>query len=119
MLTKSGEDDLVADDEPVANDEIDTKMQKNTTTTSLKSMINSAISLNDEKNVSKEKENDLEEEEMLHKELEASSKGKIEGSLYLNYFKSANRPITLVFLVVTFLTSQVLASFVDIWVAYW
>lgn len=53
------------------------------------------------------------------KELEASSKGKVKGSLLLNYFKSANRPCVLVFLFATFLLAQILASSADMWVSYW
>lgn len=59
------------------------------------------------------------EEQGLVKELEASSKGKVQGSLFLNYFKTANGPLTVIFLVITFLSTQILASFADIWFAYW
>lgn len=83
-------------------------------------MTNSTGSLNSEKSSSKDnqKENPQEENELL-KELEASSKGKVKGSLFVNYFKSADRPYTLVFLIVSFILSQTLASVADIWIAYW
>lgn len=115
MLTKCEE---VDEDELVEDNEVATIKQKNSTT-SLKNMINSAKSLNSEKSESKEKQSDPEEEKELLGELEASSKGKVKGSIYLNYFKSANRPFTLVYLVITLLLSQILASVIDIWVAYW
>lgn len=53
------------------------------------------------------------------KQLEASSKGKIKGSLLVNYFKYAQKPFTLAFLVFSFLFAQILASVSDIWVSYW
>lgn len=59
------------------------------------------------------------EEKELLKELEASSEGKIKGSLVLMYLKSSNKPCTLVFLIISFLLAQILASLADIWVAYW
>lgn len=97
-----------------------TEITKKTSTSSIKKMSNSTASLNSEKSVSKDnvKEN-LEEENGLLKELEATSKGTVKGSLIANYFKSAKRPFTLVFLAVSFILSQLLASAADIWVAYW
>lgn len=52
-------------------------------------------------------------------ELETSSKGKIEGPLLLNYFRSANQPILLGILIGLFLMAQILASASDVWVADW
>lgn len=60
-----------------------------------------------------------ETKEMVPQELESSSKGKIKGSLLLNYFKAANQPILLGILIVLFLLAQILASAADIWVADW
>lgn len=59
------------------------------------------------------------EQKSLLKELEASSKGRVEGSLIVNYLKSAQKPYTLLFLIVTFLLSQSLASFADISISIW
>lgn len=63
--------------------------------------------------------NQSEEEKELLKELEASSKGKVRGSLVINYLKSSKKPWTLVFLVTSFLLAQILASAADVWVSYW
>lgn len=62
--------------------------------------------------------NNTEESGML-KELEASSKGKVKGSLLFNYFKSTKQPCMLVIMVSTFILAQVLASIADVWVSYW
>lgn len=53
------------------------------------------------------------------KELEASSRGKISGSMLFNYLRAAKRPCTLTFLVVSFLLTQILCSVADIWISYW
>lgn len=53
------------------------------------------------------------------KELEASSKGIVNGSLLFNYFKAANRPFSLVFLFIAFPLTQILLSMIDVWVGYW
>lgn len=53
------------------------------------------------------------------KELEASSKGTVNGSLLFNYFKATNRPFALVFLLIAFPLTQILLSLADIWVGYW
>lgn len=79
----------------------------------------SKMSLNSEKSQSEENQNHLDEENMPLKEFEASSKGKVKGSLLANYVKSAKRPCTLVFLLVSFISAQLLASVADIWVSYW
>lgn len=59
------------------------------------------------------------EESGVLKELEASSKGKVKGSLLFNYFKSTKQPCMLVIMVSTFILAQVLASIADVWVSYW
>lgn len=111
MLTKTE----VIEEEKVVEDESTAKMTQKSSSASLKRMANSTTSLHSEK----ENKLDPEEDKGLLKKLEDSSKGKVKGSLYLNYFKSANRPFTFVFLVVTLLLSQILASLIDIWVAFW
>lgn len=84
---------------------------------SLKSIEKSVDETNNDKN--NEKESAANEQNALLKELEASSKGKVEGSLILNYLRSAKRPFTLAFIIVTLLLAQLLASSADIWVSYW
>lgn len=60
-----------------------------------------------------------EEENELVQELEVSSRGKIKGSLILNYFKSSRRPFSICVLMAVFLLVQLFASFSDIWISYW
>lgn len=80
---------------------------------------NSNIPVNEETKNSKDLEYNPKEESNLLKELESSSKGKVKGSLLLNYFKFAKRPCTLVFLIVSFMLAQALASCADVWVSFW
>lgn len=96
-------------------------MQKNAqnSSNSLKSIGKSIEEKNNEKNLTKDKDDVADEQNVLLKELEASSKGKVKGSLILNYLNSAKRPFSLVFIVIAFLLAQTLASFTDIWVSYW
>lgn len=105
-------------DEDCNEDNETTKNAKNSSN-SLKKIDTSVTLINNEKNQSKDPENVPEEQKELLKELEASSKGKVKGPLILNYLKSAERPFTLVLLLVTFLLAQTLASVADIWVSYW
>lgn len=98
----------------IAND-VGVKMPHQNSTATLENM-NSTLSLTNEKKPTEDNKN---EENGLLKELEASSKGKVKGSLILNYLNSAQRPFTLVFLIISFLLAQVLASLADIWVSYW
>lgn len=79
----------------------------------------STSSVNGEKNAAKEMQNEPVEENPLTNKLEASSKGKVKGSLVIRYLKSSNQPCTLAFLILAFLLSQFLASVADIWVSYW
>lgn len=95
------------------------KMTKKSSSSALGKMMNSTASLNSEKSQSKENQTNPEEEKELLKELEASSRGKVKGSLFVNYFKSAKRPCTMVFLLASFLLTQILASVADIWISYW
>lgn len=99
--------------------ERDEKMVWKRSTSSLKELAISRTSLNSEKSVNNGTLGDPEEGEELLKELEASSKGKVRGSVYLHYLKSAKRPWTLAVLFVSVLLSQALASVADVWVAYW
>lgn len=95
------------------------KMTRKSSSSALGKMMNSTASLNSEKSQSKENQTNPEEEKELLKELEASSKGKVKGSLFVNYFKSAKRPCTMIFLLASFLLTQILASVADIWISYW
>lgn len=97
----------------------DEKIVWKKSTSSLKKLANSRTSLNSEKSLYNETYSDPEEEKELLRELEASSKGKVKGSVYLHYFKSAKRPLILAILFVSVLLSQALASMADVWVAYW
>lgn len=86
---------------------------------SLKSIEKSVEEMNSKNNLFKDKENAPNEQNVLLKELEASSKGKVKGSLLLNYLNSAKRPFALMFIVVTFTLAQTFASLADVWVSYW
>lgn len=59
------------------------------------------------------------EKNELIKKLEDSSKGTIKGSLIVNYFKASKRPFSLLFLMLSFLLTQILAGSADIFVSYW
>lgn len=59
------------------------------------------------------------EEITFVKELEESSKGKVKGSLLLNYIKSSKIPCALALLSALFVITQTIASTADIWVSYW
>lgn len=76
----------------------------------------STASLNKER---EKKQSECEEERGLLKELEASSEGKVEGSLMMHYVKYAKRPFSSIILIVTILLTQILVSSADVWVSYW
>lgn len=86
---------------------------------SMKTSKNSNIPGNEVTENSKDLEYNPKEESNFLKELESSSKGKVKGSLLLSYFKFAKRPCTLVFLIVSFMLAQALASCADVWVSFW
>lgn len=117
ILNKEKEED---DEKYIENDGV-SKIPRQSSDTTLESSMTSKMSLNSEKNHPGESRNQpsSDEEKQLLKELEASSKGKVKGSLILKYLKSSNQPCTLVFLVISFLLVQILASVVDIFVSYW
>lgn len=52
-------------------------------------------------------------------ELEATSKGKVKGSLFLQYLQSGAYSPVLLLLFLLFLTAQILASGADYFVAFW
>lgn len=51
--------------------------------------------------------------------LEASSKGKVKGSLTLNYFRAGDHWSVLLIVLFSFLLVQFLASVTDYWVSVW
>lgn len=101
------------------NEDDGNKKATQNSSNSLKSIGKLVEEMNNGKNLTKDKGNIDDEQNALLKQLEASSKGKVKGSLILNYLKSAKRPLTLTFVVVTFVLAQTLASLADIWVSYW
>ena len=106
---------------PNKNDETEQDSEKNkrrNSTSSQKSRMSSSKSLI-EVTALVEEQTKLEENSEMVKELEASSKGKIKGSMLLNYLKSANMPCALIFLCASFLVTQVLGSLADVWSLYW
>lgn len=94
--------------------------RKSSSASSLTKSANSMESLNSEKSrTSTDNKDGATEKDQMLKELEASSRGKIAGSMLLNYFKSARESCVLAFLVSSFLLTQILVSVADIWISYW
>lgn len=95
-------------------------IRRKSSASSLRKKRNSIGSSNSEscQSIADNEERSDEKNEVI-KELEASSRGKISGSILLNYFKSANHSCTLAFLVASFLLTQILVSVADIWISYW
>lgn len=52
-------------------------------------------------------------------QMESSSKGKVKGSLLVNYFHSGGHTVVLVIVGLLFLMAQILASTSDYWVSFW
>lgn len=52
-------------------------------------------------------------------EMEASSKGKVKGSVFANYFRAGAHWSILIVLVISFIMVQFLASSSDYWVSIW
>lgn len=52
-------------------------------------------------------------------EMEASSKGKIKGSIVLHYFRAGANWFWIFVIFVLFVVSQILASAADYWVSVW
>lgn len=51
--------------------------------------------------------------------LEESSKGKVKGSVTLNYFRAGGNWFGLSVILILFIVSQILASAADYWVSVW
>lgn len=60
-----------------------------------------------------------EAEEQIGFGMEASSKGKVKGSITANYFKAGANWFWLFILVLLFIVAQFLASAADYWVSIW
>lgn len=119
MLLKKEDNE---DGEENANKNGDKKSvsRKSSSASSLTKSANSIESLNSEKSQSTTENKDgTNEKDGMLKELEASSRGKIAGSMLFNYFKSAKQSCILAFLVVSFLLTQILVSVADVWISYW
>lgn len=118
MTGISKEANVIKEENLIENDGV-TEIPLDNSNSTLESGMASEPSVNGEKNDTDQMQNKIVEENELLRKLEASSRGKIKGPLIINYLKSANRPGPLVFLVISFLLSQILASVADIWVSYW
>lgn len=51
--------------------------------------------------------------------MEASSKGVVEGSVYLHYFKASGSLLLFLVVICFFILTQTAASGTDYWIAYW
>lgn len=67
----------------------------------------------------KEKNEDRKEIKARVQELESTSRGKVQGSLFLKYFRSGANPAVLLLLFSFFLAAQILASSADYFVSFW
>lgn len=103
------------------NEENEEKQCEKIDNSTIENVTNTPIPVNNDKSSSEEAQNQTDQEiEPLKRQLEeASSRGKVKGSLLVKYFKCANRPFTFAFLVISFLLAQILASVSDVWVSYW
>lgn len=93
------------------NDELESVSVKNGT-----SRANSNLSKTTLK--SKEAHNDKTKTEPLQ-QLELSSKGKVEGSVFAMYLRSGANLFVLFVIMLSFLLTQLMGSGADYWVSYW
>lgn len=117
-LARSGVDfaELVGTHEKVNEDNpegIERQMSRQHSTRSV-----SSISLNGSADGS-DLDVDEDKDEIKGIEMEASSKGKVKGSVFANYFKSGAHWSILIVLGISFITVQFLASSSDYWVSVW
>ncbi|XP_055307782.1 ATP-binding cassette sub-family C member 4-like isoform X2 [Sitodiplosis mosellana] len=101
------------------NEQESVENKRRNSASSQRSRLSSSGSLNKEGISPNEEENELNEKSEMVKELEASSKGKIKGSMLLNYLNSANMPCALMFMYALFISTQLSGSIADVWVSYW
>lgn len=115
-LSKSGIDfaTLLQTDDPVDNNEDSASMGKRSRTHS-GSSIRSSKSGDVKDETTKEKSKSV--EQVL--QLEASSKGKVKGSVGGAYLKSGANLCILLVILALFLMTQVIASGADYWVSFW
>lgn len=107
------------DEKNSSDNEENTNQVRKTSTASSKTKGSSSSTLNKEVDDLGDIQRQTEEKTGLLKKMEASSEGKVKGSLLLDYFKSADRMCTLIFLFISFLLTQFLANCADVWVSYW
>lgn len=116
------EKEEIEDSQQIADDGNDeTKLiSRKSSSSSLRKSTNSIQSLNETRKSIAEKDREgTDGKDGMLKELEASSRGKVSGSLLFNYLKSANQSCTLAFLIVAFLLTQILCCAADIWISHW
>lgn len=77
---------------------------------------NSSASIHSDDEIANEEKDDLANSPQA---LEATSKGKVKGSLFLQYLQAGAHSTVLFLLFVLFLTAQILASGADYFVAFW
>lgn len=115
-MSKSGVDfaKLVGTTEEAENDENPEKFKRQVS--SRDSIRSSSASLS---SIGVGSEFDEDEEELDGVEMEASSKGKVKGSVAAAYFKAGTHWSLLFVLALSFLIVQLLASAADYWVSVW
>lgn len=125
-LAKSGVDfaGLVAAGEITENSEkLERSLSRQTSTISSRSnQISNSVSvasLDIRPDGSLSEANAFEDEPEKGVGMEASSKGKVNGSIAVNYFKSGANWFYLFVVAFAFLVTQLLASAADYWVAIW
>lgn len=125
-LAKSGVDfdELAAEDEYLENDEKSgSRLSRQTSRISSRSIQTSnsvsESSLDIRADDSSHEGAAFEDEQAIGVGLEASSKGKVEGSVAVNYFKSGANWFCLSVVGFAFLITQLLACAADYWVAIW
>ncbi|XP_034254797.1 multidrug resistance-associated protein 4-like isoform X2 [Thrips palmi] len=82
------------------------------------SFTSSLVSLHSQKSDGKEEQPQQPTSPLVDK-MEASSKGVVEGSVYLHYFKASGSLLLLLVVIFFFILTQIAASGTDYWVAYW
>ncbi|CAH0558003.1 unnamed protein product [Brassicogethes aeneus] len=105
-------------DEKAENMKMPRKMSTRSANISLSSAI-SELSITDSILAEENVESD-EEHEIKYKDLqEESSKGKVEGSLFMRYMRAGSNLCLITFVFILFLMAQVFASGVDYFVSFW
>lgn len=84
----------------------------------ISSFTSSLVSLHSQKSDGKEDQQQQPTSPLVDK-LEASSKGVVEGSVYLHYLRASGSFILVFVVVFFFILTQIAASGTDYWIAYW